>query len=102
MVRSLLVVFLLLTVFAFQAEAKTVKQQQPCMAVGQSLGKFPDASVVCCQGLKARELILGYQGNCGTGNAPGGYAAVCLACGDGVCEKSLENKCNCPEDCSTY
>ena len=23
----------------------------------------------------------------------------CLACGDGACDATFENRCNCPEDC---
>ncbi len=29
----------------------------------------------------------------------GGYAGICLACGDGICDSNYESKCNCPDDC---
>jgi hypothetical protein len=29
----------------------------------------------------------------------GGYRYICLACGDGTCDKKYEDKKNCPEDC---
>ncbi len=48
----------------------------------------------CCQGLVDRELL----SVCGKG-LTGGYQYICLKCGDGKCDKSLESKCNCPEDC---
>ncbi len=56
--------------------------------------------VGCCEGLEKRSGKLLPDGSCEM--TRGGYQDLfpyCLACGDGKCD-SLENKCNCPEDCS--
>lgn len=48
----------------------------------------------CCEGLVDKESIE----VCGKG-ITGGYIYTCVACGDGVCERDIENRCNCAEDC---
>jgi hypothetical protein len=101
MIRNLLIASFVFFLFTGYVGAD-VERQKECVTVGRTLGNYPDASEVCCSGLKARNLKIGYQGKCDMANAPGGYAAVCLACGNHVCDKELENKCNCPEDCNTY
>lgn len=54
----------------------------------------------CCEGFVRRSGKVLADGTCDY--TKGGYQNLfptCLACGNGVCEK-IENKCNCPEDCS--
>ena len=55
--------------------------------------------VACCPGLQTRCGATGANGACDA--TAGGYNGFpwCLPCGDGVCEPSFENACNCPEDC---
>jgi hypothetical protein len=56
----------------------------------------------CCEG-----SIVRYQKECFDEDCVnlyevhggGGYAGICLSCGDGVCDETVESKCNCPEDC---
>ncbi len=56
---------------------------------------------VCCEGLSAMGGFGGgYQGDC---NAfpPGTGLQICSVCGDGFCDTyNIENKCNCPDDCT--
>ncbi len=47
----------------------------------------------CCAGLKHVENRLA------CGRAYGGYAGLCVACGDGKCDSAYESSCNCPNDC---
>lgn len=48
----------------------------------------------CCAGLKDRESL----SVCGKAFG-GGYAYVCVTCGDLKCDARYESICNCPEDC---
>jgi len=65
---------------------------------------FPgdDMSIQCCKGLKHRLRKEYFDENCTNlfeKYGGGGYAGICLACGDGICDEKFESKCNCPEDC---
>jgi len=65
---------------------------------------FPgdDMSIQCCKGLKHRLQKEYFDENCTNlfeKYGGGGYAGICLACGDGICDEKFESKCNCPEDC---
>ncbi|MBD3261795.1 MAG: DUF333 domain-containing protein, partial [Candidatus Altiarchaeales archaeon] len=51
---------------------------------------------VCCEGLTPITRAVGSERGCAI---PMGAWPVCAACGDGVCNSKLENKCNCPKDC---
>ncbi len=71
-----------------------------CATLGQGLvpaGGGPPGSTgfanECCAGLKHVEA----KDACG--EAYGGYAGQCLACGDQKCDRQFENACNCPTDC---
>jgi hypothetical protein len=59
-------------------------------------GWTPGADVrnQCCAGTVLREQ------KTACGKVYGGFAGICLACGDRTCDSNLENACNCPEDCS--
>jgi hypothetical protein len=66
-----------------------------CGTAGYTEGEVP-----CCEGLVARCSSFDPGGGC----APASSSTlrgppVCMACGDGVCETSSENRCSCPEDC---
>jgi hypothetical protein len=69
-----------------------------CMPQGEQVeGK--DICAICCAGLKKSPAL--EPGDGGTCVASGGASlsvAVCLPCGNGVCDKD-ENRCNCPSDC---
>lgn len=53
----------------------------------------------CCDGLQKRCGIPLYDGTCDQAPQRSIYAApMCLPCGNGICD-TLENRCNCPEDC---
>jgi hypothetical protein len=55
-------------------------------------------SAPCCIGLVKRCGLPMSDGSCNsTAGGVNGFP-TCLACGDGICD-SLENRCNCPEDC---
>lgn len=55
--------------------------------------------VACCEGLMSRCGKANADGSCDP--TAGGYQGMpyCLSCGDGTCETSVENHCNCPDDC---
>ena len=57
-------------------------------------------SVECCDGFVKRCGSGNFDGRCdmeGVGSMR--CVPLCIPCGDGICG-ALENKCNCPEDCS--
>jgi hypothetical protein len=58
-------------------------------------GGIDPNAIPCCGNLEERNSI----SYCGMGIAGGKAEMVCIACGDGKCEKTYENHCNCPEDC---
>lgn len=87
--------FILFFLICFTLNAKT------CLTIGEKeiAGGVPGPNgwvlpTPCCKGLTDRAPI----DICGKG-ITGGYHYVCLACGDGKCDKNHESKCNCPEDC---
>lgn len=60
---------------------------------------------ICCPGLQrsgiyelTQELYDGFPEGCGPSSLPPDMF-VCILCGDGKCEGSMENRCNCPADC---
>ncbi len=57
-----------------------------------------DMSIQCCKGLKHRAQKEYFNWLCQE-QPVGGYYGICLSCGDGICDKKLESRCNCPEDC---
>lgn len=68
-----------------------------CIAVGGGFDlKDTSLGAHCCAGLVSRApSSLLENGICA---APPVSAAVCLPCGDGVCQK-IEDRCSCPADC---
>lgn|GEM_PF-4099095 len=80
------------------------QQEDDCYGVGGGFsGKERDAH--CCRGLKQ---VSDLEPDAGLPRADGGDrcgfsgavdALICLACGDGVCDHTVEQFCNCPEDC---
>lgn len=73
-------------------------KELPCAQFGQSL--LPGHK--CCEGLFSSTPIgathLDTNGICSY--LTGGWA-ICLKCGDGVCDSTTENYCSCPKDCPT-
>jgi len=55
----------------------------------------------CCQGFVKRCGVEFFDGSC---DMEGKYTVdaipICLPCGNGICNQ-FENRCNCPEDCSS-
>ena len=74
-------------------------KSKKCYGLGEVIGGVPSPDKVCCAGLVLRDMEEDFDENCQSRGAAG-YAGICLACGDGVCDKRYENKCNCPEDCA--
>ena len=89
---------------ASEADASTSED------VCQSIGELAPNSKVgqdkpCCQDLAATrvdyaEVLLEDAAYCEFDRAFH-FVAVCLACGDGVCDKEYEDKCICPQDCGS-
>jgi hypothetical protein len=68
-----------------------------CLGVGeQYMGYEPEHG--CCPGLVAKDDCEYMNGIC---SCPKCLCFICLDCGDGVCDESVEHPCNCPEDCGT-
>jgi hypothetical protein len=53
----------------------------------------------CCPGLVEGSGKVIYDKDCIIPPNIGVSLPICIACGNGVCDDELENKCNCPEDC---
>ncbi|MEO9236321.1 MAG: hypothetical protein ABI421_23470 [Polyangiaceae bacterium] len=70
-----------------------------CIGLGETRPGVPSADNACCAGLQSADIKEDFDSTCASRGA-GGYAGVCLACGDGVCDSRFETKCNCPADCS--
>jgi hypothetical protein len=64
-----------------------------CVSAGHTMAD----SGACCPGLQQLTLQKEFNGSC-TNTNPGAY--LCANCGNGTCDY-LENKCNCPQDCSS-
>lgn len=73
-------------------------QEKKCYDLGETIPGIPTPDKVCCGELKIKDLKEGFDNKCRSLGA-GGYAGICVACGDSVCDKRYESKCNCPEDC---
>jgi hypothetical protein len=76
-----------------------------CVKKGEYVDTFSKDSFECCSGLVKISASPPMDKDCNpiipegsTGYEPGW---TCLPCGDGICEKEIENTCNCPEDCSS-
>ena len=55
----------------------------------------------CCEGFVKRCGIEFFDGTCDmVGTNTASSTPICLPCGNGICNQ-FENRCNCPEDCST-
>ena len=72
-------------------------------------GEMPDyishtdnPAAQCCKGLKCKLPKKYFDKDCVNlyeKYGAGGYAGICINCGDGICDEEFENKCNCSEDC---
>jgi len=70
-------------------------KELPCAASGQSL--LPGHN--CCEGLSEISAGTASSGDiCGTSTGAWG---ICAPCGNGTCDSTIENSCNCPQDCKT-
>jgi len=82
---------------ALQNQVFGNQQSVSCVKEGELL---PTAGQLdCCSGLTSLSRVDKYDSSCNFISGPLGYL-VCAACGNGVCGTG-ENKCNCPQDCST-
>lgn len=54
----------------------------------------------CCEGLSSITPSTATRILNGVCDYAAGSFGICAPCGNGVCDKDYENKCNCPEDCS--
>lgn len=62
---------------------------------------YEGQDVSCCPGFVRRCGVEFYDGTCDMEGKNSVYdLPICIPCGDGVCGQ-FENKCNCPEDCTT-
>jgi hypothetical protein len=78
---------------------------QSCRAQGQ-IYDMRFVGGICCEPLSRLQLLKPQAGASYDGLPPGCgieslAAAVCSACGDGLCQ-DVENWCNCPTDCPTH
>jgi hypothetical protein len=64
-----------------------------CVKIGEEL--LP--GMECCAGLTGGAGKDDFGENC---EAIVGGWEVCLNCGDGICDETFEDKCDCPEDCN--
>jgi hypothetical protein len=75
-----------------------VHGERPWVIGGGPLNRVP-----CCEGSVLRSQKDVYDENCVNlcieAGGCGGYPIICLSCGDGVCDQTVESECNCPEDC---
>ena len=72
---------------------KDYVKELPCVELGyaQKPGSF------CCDGLTPTAISTETgDGKCVT---PLGSYPICMSCGDGICDRNIENQCNCPKDC---
>lgn len=67
--------------------------------IPKDIEKYSDLmDAQCCDGLVVKVQKEFFEPDCR--ELPyGGYAGICLTCGDGYCDKKVENRCNCQEDC---
>ncbi|MFC2154193.1 hypothetical protein ACFLRC_01770 [Candidatus Altiarchaeota archaeon] len=81
----------------------TKPESEDCVSLGYGpnvtlpLGQhYGSKDKICCEGLVLRGTINSYKADCGMLDGGGN---LCIACGDGTCDSTYENYCNCPEDC---
>jgi hypothetical protein len=70
-----------------------------CIKEGEMYNEYESPSAKCCDGLtpKLDTAVASDGETCGPAECP---CYVCVKCGDGECGLG-ENKCMCPEDCSS-
>jgi len=81
---------------SWSARKRALSAPSNCKKLGEApVPNGPGYNTIpqCCAGLVERTVAAA------CGQPIGGYAGICLACGDGGCDEKFENKCNCPEDC---
>ncbi|MBU0530847.1 MAG: hypothetical protein KKC05_04190 [Nanoarchaeota archaeon] len=90
--------------FVDEDDSDCAPEEIECAAEGEQFSKvFTEYPENCCEGLiewesgmDTREVV---DGECvETGLLAGSPVGTCINCGNGVCE-SIEDVCNCPEDC---
>lgn len=66
----------------------------------KKLGEALSPGYECCEGLVSKNpsRYLETEGLC---DMIAGSFGVCIACGNGECDNTYENKCNCAEDCDS-
>jgi hypothetical protein len=91
---------LLITIFSSSVMAYENAPQKKCYKFKQVIAGVPGVGNNCCEGLRATARKNQYTQNCEyKWDGLAGSGGTCIKCGDGVCDKNLESKCNCPEDC---
>ena len=81
-----------------------IKPVASCIKAGevyQSPAVLGEKKGECCEGLNviAEYSVAPSEVNCELFQTMGGGNSICSACGNGNCEATWENKCNCPQDC---
>ena len=72
---------------------KDYVKELPCV----ELGYAQKPGSICCAGLTSTMISTETgDGKCIT---PLGSYPLCMSCGDGICDRNIENSCNCPKDC---
>src|SRR3989344_5640164 len=99
-----LIAIILIVVIIFYP-AKQISS--PCIQAGESIPLPANGEFTCCEGLRTispafpsddlRNHISSLPEGCDISVGP---TPICANCGDGECREG-ENRCNCPEDCST-
>lgn len=101
----LIIVIIILLIMGGYFYLNAEKSEDSCIKAGeikQSPAILGEIRGECCEGLtEIQEFPVPLAGefNCDE-IQPAGNDLICSACGNNVCEKIWENKCNCPEDCS--
>lgn len=101
----LIIVVVILLIIGLYFYLNAEKPEDSCIKAGkviQSPAVLGEIQGECCEGLTEIQdfpVPLTEEFNCEE-IQPAGNDLICSACGNNVCEKNWENKCNCQEDCS--
>jgi hypothetical protein len=75
-----------------------VVEKVSCISAGEYK---KDEYSACCVGLVERDTVGIFNENCQMLFGATTSLPICISCGDGECDPSLESECNCREDCNT-
>lgn len=81
-----------------RSEMSIADDPRQCTPVGVAppmTGPGFSSDHLCCRG----STIISSKEGCADKSPRSGFWGVCAACGDKVCDKKVEDACNCPEDC---